>query len=120
MHRRVNIRRGRCGYLWQARLHSCAMSDRHMWVGLRYVEQNPCRAGLAQAAEDYRWSSAAAHLTGKPDRTGILDMDFWQRAGGAETWREMHSYESMPQQIIALRKCTYAGKPFGDELFLEG
>ncbi len=60
---------------------------------------------------------AAAHLSGNPDRSGALDMDFWQRAGGVETWRELHRYETVPQHITALRKCTFAGKPFGDEAF---
>jgi putative transposase len=42
----LNIRRGRCGHLWQARFHSCPMSPAHLEVGLRYVEANPCRAGI--------------------------------------------------------------------------
>jgi putative transposase len=33
----LNIRRGRCGHLWQAGFHSCPMSPAHLEVGLRYV-----------------------------------------------------------------------------------
>jgi putative transposase len=29
----LNIRRGRCGHLWQARFHSCPMSPAHLEVG---------------------------------------------------------------------------------------
>ena len=43
---------------------------------LRYVELNPVRAGLAGAAADWPWSSAAAHLSGR-DRTGLLDLTEW-------------------------------------------
>jgi putative transposase len=115
----VNIRRGRsCGHLWQARFHSCAMSDSHFWVALRYVEENPCRAGLVQAPEAYRWSSAAAHLGIEPDRSRVLDMEFWRQAGGVETWRELQGCGSLDESLSALRKCTYSGKPFGDESFL--
>ncbi len=66
----LNIERGRCGHLWQARFFSCPMSETHLWIGLRYVEENPCRAGLVESAAEYRWSSAAAHLLrgAGPDR----------------------------------------------------
>lgn len=70
------------------------------------------------APEAYRWSSAAAHLGQRPDRSGVLDMDFWRRAGGVETWREMHGFGSIDEQVGVLRRCTYAGRPFGDEPFL--
>jgi hypothetical protein len=60
---------------------------------MRYVEQNPCRAFMVKEPEQYRWSSAAAHLGDGKDRSGLLDMDFWEKAGGAQTWREMHSFE---------------------------
>ena len=114
----MNIRKGRSGHLRQARYFSCALSEQHLWVGLRYVEANPCRARLVETPEVYRWSSAATHLLGTPDRSRLLDLDFWQRAGGVECWREMHHAESTAEQIVALRKCTYSGRPFGDESFV--
>ena len=115
----VNIRKGRCGHLWQARYHSCPMSPSHLEVGLRYVEANPCRAGIVAAPEQYRWSSAAAHLLGEPDVSGVLDMGFWERAGGAATWSELHGRRNEPSELIELRKCTYAGRPFGSEAFVK-
>ena len=114
----INIRKGRCGHLWQARFHSCVLSDAHLEIALRYVEDNPCRAGIAAAPEQYRWSSAAAHLLDAPDRSRILDLRFWERAGGAATWRDLHGSRSTVDQIQALRKCTYSGRPFGDEQFV--
>jgi putative transposase len=114
----VNIRRGRSGHLWQARFYSCPMAERHLWIGLRYVESNPCRAGLTARPEDYRYSSAGAHLAGRGDRSGVLDMDFWERSGGIETWAEMHQAESGTEEILVMRKCTYAGRPFGDDSFV--
>jgi len=115
----LNIRRGRCGHLWQARFHSCPLSPAHLEVGLRYVEANPCRAGLVERPEQYRWSSAAAHLLGEKDRSGVLDMSYWERAGGARTWAELHAAPDNSIQVHAFRKCTYAGRPFGDEGFVE-
>ncbi|MEO5922729.1 MAG: transposase [Bryobacteraceae bacterium] len=115
----VNIRRGRCGHLWQARFHSCPLSEQRLWVALRYVEANPCRARMVARPEDYRYSSASAHLMEGRDRSGVLDMEYWRRAGGAETWRELHGAAEMEEHVWQLRKCTYAGRPFGEETFVE-
>jgi len=71
----LNARRLRCGHLWQNRFYSCPMDNEHLWTALKYVELNPVRAGLAEKPEDFAWSSAAAHRSGK-DSTRILDMDF--------------------------------------------
>lgn len=114
----LNTRRHRTGHLWQQRYYSCPLADTHYWVALRYVEQNPCRAFLAKAPEQYRWSSAAAHLGAEKDRSGLLDMDSWERAGGAETWREMHAAREEADEVVLLRRCTYAGRPFGGSEFL--
>lgn len=114
----TNIRRGRSGHLWQARYYSCVLEDSHLAIGLRYVEDNPCRAGIAATPGEYRWSSAAAHLLGTPDRSKLLDLGFWERAGGVSTWAAMHGDESNSEQIRTLRKCTYSGRPFGDEPFI--
>ena len=115
----LNIRRGRCGHLWQARFHSCAMSPAHVEAGLRYVGANPCRAGMVEHPEQYRWSSAAPHLLGEKDRSGVLDLGDWERAGGVETWAELHAKAENSSEIIELRKCTYGGRPFGDAEFIE-
>lgn len=114
----LNIRRSRCGHLWQARFHSCPMSPAHLEAALRYVEANPCRAGMVERPEQYRWSSAAAHLLGDKDCSGVLDRGYWERAGGAATWAELHGRPENPGEIIELRKCTYAGRPFGDAAFV--
>jgi putative transposase len=95
------------------------MSQTHLWIGLRYVEENPCRAGIAVSPEGYQWSSAAAHITGARDSSGILDLDFWTKAGGAETWLEMYGAPGVDERIGEFRKCTYAGRPFGEESFVE-
>ena len=46
-----------------------------------YVEENPCRAGMAERAEKYRWSSAAVHRGTRRDEYNVLDLSFWERAG---------------------------------------
>lgn len=68
---RVNRRQGWSGHLWQGRFFSSPLDDAYLWTAIRYVECNPVRAGMVQCAEDYRWSSAAAHCANKPD--GLLN-----------------------------------------------
>jgi putative transposase len=114
-----NARRQRSGHVWQNRYFSCPLSGERLWIALRYIEQNPVRALLARSPEDYPWSSARAHLTAEGDRTGILDMRFWERAGGVDTWKEMHAAAEDVGSTQLLRRCTYAGRPFGPEDFLE-
>ena len=58
----INRREQLTGHLFQDRFKSYAMGEAHLTVAVRYVENNPVKAGLAEAAEDWRWSSARAHL----------------------------------------------------------
>src|SRR5512143_1905780 len=57
----VNWNKGICGRLWQGRFFSCPLDEEHLWAAIRYVERNPVRVRLARRAEQYPWSSAAAH-----------------------------------------------------------
>jgi putative transposase len=114
-----NARRGRSGHVWQNRFFSCPLEENHLWVALRYVEQNPVRARLARAPEEYQWSSARANLCGEPDRARVLDREFWRRAGGVDTWREIHGAAEDGLATRLLQRCTYSGRPFGGEAFLE-
>ena len=49
------------GHLWQDRFFACVLDNSHFWNAIRYVEQNPVRAGIVSRAEAYKWSSAPAH-----------------------------------------------------------
>ena len=111
-----NAHTGRTGHLWQNRFFACALGSSYLWSALAYVERNPVRAGMVRQASDYRWSSAAAHLTGT-DTHSILDMDWWGRESPSD-WAERLGRDE-DEQVLALRKCTYSGKPFGDEGFVE-
>jgi putative transposase len=43
------------------------MDESYFLTAARYVELNPVRARIVSKAEDYRWSSASAHLSGEDD-----------------------------------------------------
>ncbi len=42
--RRINLREGWRGHLWQERFHAFAMDQAHLLAAARYVELNPLRA----------------------------------------------------------------------------
>ena len=112
-----NTRSGRTGHLWQNRFFACVLGQDHLWSALAYVERNPLRARMVDQAAEYRWSSAGVHLGG-PDEFGVVDLAWWQQAGRAAEWAQTLSEDDV-ETGTALRRCTYAGRPFGDASFLE-
>lgn len=63
--RMVNFREGWRGHLFQGRFASYPMDDGHLMAAVRYVENNPVAAKMVARAEDWRWSSARSHGTGR-------------------------------------------------------
>jgi putative transposase len=66
--RMINFREDWKGHLWRERFHSFVMDERHLLAAARYVERNPVSARLCARAQDWGWSSAAAHFAGRDDR----------------------------------------------------
>lgn len=61
-----NRKYSRCGTLWSERYRSIPVGDeRYVLTCLRYIEQNPVRAGVVHTPDAYRWSSYAAHAFGQ-------------------------------------------------------
>lgn len=55
----INKWLGRRGRIWQRDYYDRFMrNDRNFVTAVRYIEMNPVKAGLAEAPELYRWSSA--------------------------------------------------------------
>ena len=58
---RINRVHGWNGHLWQGRYFSSPLDEDYVWAAIRYVELNPVRSRMTERAENYPWSSAAAH-----------------------------------------------------------
>ena len=69
----VNREQGWSGHVFGDRFASYPMDDAHLMAAIRYVENNPVKAGIIDAAENWFWSSARAHVTGTSD--GLTDLD---------------------------------------------
>lgn len=63
----------RCGHLFQERYRSEAVeNDRYFLSVLRYIHQNPVKAGITKRVGDYQWSSFSEFI-GKPT---FVNVDF--------------------------------------------
>jgi putative transposase len=114
-----NARRQVCGHVWQARFFSCVVEPGAAWVVARYVETNPVRAGMVQAAQDWRWSSAAAHATGR-DGFALLELSQWGNEYDCARWRDVlrTSVEDEAWRR-RLEEATIRGRPLGTESFVQ-
>jgi putative transposase len=117
VHRRyagiIHARRRSTGHFWQGRFGAVAMDEDHLAAALRYVSLNPVRARLVARAQDWRWSSTRAHLTGKDDgitarapiRERFPDFADLIAAADAEAFARLRAAESI-------------GRPLGDDRFM--
>lgn len=59
----INDRRSERGGLFAGRYHAAVIEpERELLAAMRYVEWQPVRAAVANAPEEYRWSSARHHV----------------------------------------------------------
>jgi len=111
-----NRKYGFSGHLWQARFYSCVLDELHLWSAIRYVERNPVRAGLVRRAEDYLWSSAAAHCLAKPD---ALLAPVEPASPLIPDWSAWLAGQEDPSELKAIRINTGTGRPLGSKSFLQ-
>ncbi len=113
--RAINFRENWRGYLWQGRFFSCPLDEAHAQQALRYVELNPVRAGLVARAEDWAWSSARGHVSGRPD--GLIERPPF--LDDAKAWRAMLAQGTPAEEADTLRRYVQTGRPLGSPGFVE-
>jgi putative transposase len=104
-----NSKYGFSGHLWESRPGIFAMDDRHMWNAVRYVERNPVRAGMVKQAQDYLWSSAAAHCGLRSDT--LLSSDF-PPSGVIDDWAKWLEIDQSADEQRIIRRHTSTGRPW--------
>jgi putative transposase len=102
------------GHLWQERFYSVVMDESHTLAAIRYVEQNPVRAGLCASADDWQWSSARAHLGDVSDQ--MIDASFVQEL--VEDWSSFLAERESDAFIETIRTQTSSGRPSGNDRFI--
>jgi REP-associated tyrosine transposase len=113
--RHINFREGWRGHLWQGRFHSFPMDESYFLTAARYVELNPVRAKIVSRAEDYPWSSASAHLSGRND---IL-VEVAPLHEIVDDWAEVLTAGVEDQRLQEIRRHEYSGRPLGNTHFVE-
>jgi len=116
---RINKERGWKGHLWQGRFYSSPLDDAYLWAAIRYVERNPVRAGMQLHAEDYRWSSAAAHCGKRIDSLINPESDWNKKCPSKEEWSAYLAEGDVTEKIQILRKNVEKGLPCGAESFIK-
>lgn len=111
----VNKREGWKGYLWQGRFSSCVLDGRHLMAAARYIEMNPVKSGLVESPEQWKWSSARAHLEGRNDAL-VKAGPLLERI--TEDWAGFLRLPQNAQEIEAISMHTRTGRPLGDDRFI--
>jgi putative transposase len=97
------------GHVWQGRFKAFPIEqDEHLLTVLRYIEQNPVRAGLATRAEEWRWSSAQAW--GDAARGVSLHAGPVPRP---EPWLDWVNEAVEDMEVRRVRHSVNRGTPFG-------
>ncbi|MBE0656086.1 MAG: transposase [Bryobacteraceae bacterium] len=111
--RYANLKLRAIGHLWQERYFSTPMDDGHTIRAMAYVERNPLRANMVQAAEEFVWSSASVHVRGR-DESGRIEMQPWAGWYSPERWKEVLAVGLEEEGWRdRLREATRRGLPFG-------
>jgi putative transposase len=111
--RYMNTKFGFVGHVWQGRFKSIPMDWNHYVNAVRYVLQNPLRAGIVEKAEHYLWSSAAA-------RCGLRDdllVSAHPLVDEIPNWSDWLRIEDAKANEL-IRRHTRIGRPLGSDEFL--
>ena len=113
--RHINFREGWRGYLWQGRFASYPMDTMYLFTAARYIENNPVRTGLVAVPDDYEWSSAKAHVSGRDDDlVKVLPL-----LAKVSDWRAFLTQPLQKHESETLRRHVRTGRPLGSDSFIE-
>lgn len=101
------------GHVWQGRFFSSALDETYLWAAIRYVERNPVRARMVRRAENYPWSSAAAHCGLKEDTVLTADAEWLRQVKSLGNWPRWLAEGDRPEQLEVLRRHVERGLPCG-------
>ena len=101
------------GHVYQDRFKSFPVeTSEYLWAVLRYVEQNPIRAGLVRRAEEWPWSSVGQRFGRWLVRGPKLGP--WPVAL-PENWLELVNTPAEYLPLETLRLSARSGLPYGGE-----
>jgi putative transposase len=105
----------------KARFAIYPIDDAHLMAAVRYVEQNPVAAGMVERAEQWRWSSARSHVTGRvADGDPLTDLAVLGPDVGG--WQRMLAYGleagDSTEAATTLKARLKTGPPLADPIWI--
>lgn len=92
-----NLVHNRSGHLFQGRFYSEPIdSDEYLMTVVRYIHQNPLKAGMATSCQ-YEWSSYKLYALGNPPVGGAFILDMFD---GTPGFIEFHSQKDPAARCI--------------------
>jgi len=111
----INTRNKWKGHLWQGRFISYPMDETYLYRCMRYIERNPVRAGLVSCPEEFRWSSARAHVLNIEDKV-LSPIPLAYRV---EDWKRYLEESECEHDLKTFRQSNRSGLPLGNETFIK-
>jgi putative transposase len=118
----VNKTYRRSGTLWESRFKSCLVqSETYALDCYRYIELNPVRAGLTQAARDHPWSSFRVNAHGERSSL-VTPHEEYERLGRTDaerqaSYRDLFGSYAAAVCVDEIRRATSSGYVLGDSPF---
>lgn len=123
--RHFNAQTQRSGTLWEGRYRCAVLQPQpYLLAAMAYLDLNPVRAGLAEAAADHPWSSHR-HFIGQAVDKGVTPHPLYWALGNTPFAREQAYADFVVRGLGAevVRQLTDSGLhgwALGDEAFLAG
>ena len=112
-----NIRRKRCGHVFQGRFKSIVVDKDSYFLELsRYIHLNPLKAKMIDSPEKYPWSSYSGYLGKRDD---LLDKDKIQQCLDMGTSQYKQFVEEGVKHLTDPFKNVYAGFLLGSAAFIK-
>ena len=92
------------------------LDEPHLYSAVRYVENNPVRAGIVKKPYDYKWSSATSRICKKSDP--VLSEDCYL-TGQIQDWLGYLGEMEDDLMVDAIRSNSKTGRPCGDDGFMQ-
>jgi putative transposase len=117
----------RSGTLWEGRYRATVVDTEHYFLRvMRYIEQNPVRAGMVSHPRDYPWSSHRKYAYGDDgaNLNWLIEHDEYLKLGRDAAarkvaYRELFRSEIESDVLASIRDCTHKGWALGDTRFRE-
>ena len=111
---RINEQKGWQGHLWAARFSSFPIDDPYILPAAHFIEMSPVMNGTCKSPEEFKWSSARAHLSAKDDAlckvAPLLSMN--------SDWDALLDKGINIDKAKAISAHIRTGRPLGDDAFI--